>query len=165
MSNNKCRTWTDGRELGLKRSFACAPERLFDAWTQPEILSKWFAPHPWSVPEAQCDLRIGGASRLVMRGPDRVEFSNVGVYLEIEPGRRLVMADAYVDAWTPSERTFMTLALDFIPQDLDGAQGLGALYRARVLHWSVEDRERHEAMGFHQGWPICTEQLAALVET
>lgn len=75
------------------------------------------------------------------------------------------MADAYVGAWTPSERTFMTLALDFIPQDLDGAQGLGALYRARVLHWSVEDRERYEAMGFHQGWPICTEQLAALVET
>ena len=159
MSNNKCRTWTDGRELGLERSFACAPERLFDAWTQPEILSKWFAPHPWSVPEAQCDLRIGGASRLVMRGPDRVEFPNVGVYLEIEPGRRLVMTDAYVDAWTPSERPFMTLALDFIPQEG------GALYRAHVLHWSVADRERHEAMGFHQGWPICTEQLAALVET
>jgi len=159
MSNNKCRTWTDGRELGLERSFACAPERLFDAWTQPEILSKWFAPHPWSVPEAQCDLRIGGASRLVMRGPDRVEFPNVGVYLEIEPGRRLVMTDAYVDAWTPSERPFMTLALDFIPQEG------GALYRARVLHWSVAHRERHEAMGSHQGWPICTEQLAALVET
>ena len=52
----------------------------------------------------------------------------------------------------------MTLALDFIPEDG------GSLYRARVLHWSVEDRERHEAMGFHQGWPICTEQLAALVE-
>ena len=71
MSNNKCRTWTDGRELGLEQSFACAPERLFDAWTQPEILSKWFAPHPWSVPEAQCDLQIGGASQLIMRGPDR----------------------------------------------------------------------------------------------
>ena len=70
---------------------------------------------PGPSPEAQCDLRIGGASRLVMRGPDGVEFPNVGVYLEIEPGRRLVMTDAYVDAWTPSERPFMTLALDFMP--------------------------------------------------
>jgi uncharacterized protein YndB with AHSA1/START domain len=158
MSNNKCRTWTDGRELGLERSFACAPERLFDAWTRPEILSKWFAPSPWSVAEAHCDVRIGGASRLVMRGPDGAEFPNVGVYLDLEPGRRLVLTDAYVDAWTPSERPFMTLALAFLPQ------AGGALYRARVLHWSVADRERHEEMGFHQGWPVCTEQLAALVE-
>ena len=146
--------------MGLERSFACAPERLFDAWTQPEILSKWFAPHPWSVPEAQCDLRIGGASRLIMRGPDRVEFPNVGVYLEIEPGRRLVMTDAYVDAWTPVGAAVHDARAGFHSRT-DG----GALYRARVLHWSVEDRERHEAMGFHQGWPICTEQLAALVET
>ena len=37
-------------------------------------------------------------------------------------------------------------------------------YTARVQHWSIADREAHEKMGFHQGWAICTEQLAALVE-
>ena len=52
----------------------------------------------------------------------------------------------------------MTGVLDFLPE------GTGALYRARILHWSVADRERHEAMGFHQGWPTATAQLAALVE-
>ena len=39
----------------------------------------------------------------------------------------------------------------------------GTRYTARVRHWSVADREAHEAMGFHQGWAQCTEQLAALV--
>lgn len=158
MSANLSRTWTDDRELGLERPFACAPERLFEAWTEPKILAKWFAPKPWSVADARCDLRIGGVSRIVMRSPDRAEFPNTGVYLEIEPGRRLVVTDAYVDAWTPSPQPFMTLVLDFLPREG------GALYRARALHWSVADREKHEAMGFHQGWPICTEQLAALVE-
>jgi uncharacterized protein YndB with AHSA1/START domain len=33
-----------------------------------------------------------------------------------------------------------------------------------VRHWSVEDREAHEKMGFHEGWAKVTEQLAELVE-
>jgi uncharacterized protein YndB with AHSA1/START domain len=158
MSVNLCRTWTEDRELGLERPFSCAPERLFQAWTEPKMLVKWFAPKPWSVADVRCDLRIGGSSRIVMRSPDGAEFPNTGVYLEIESGRRLVVTDAYVDAWTPSGQPFMTLVLDFLPHEG------GALYRARALHWSAADREKHEAMGFHQGWPICTEQLAALVE-
>jgi uncharacterized protein YndB with AHSA1/START domain len=36
-------------------------------------------------------------------------------------------------------------------------------YTARVRHWTVADRERHEQMGFHQGWGQCADQLAALV--
>jgi uncharacterized protein YndB with AHSA1/START domain len=36
-------------------------------------------------------------------------------------------------------------------------------YTARVIHWTVADREEHEKMGFHQGWSQVTEQLDALV--
>ena len=36
-------------------------------------------------------------------------------------------------------------------------------YTARVLHWTVADREAHEKMGFHKGWGQCAEQLAKLV--
>jgi uncharacterized protein YndB with AHSA1/START domain len=38
-------------------------------------------------------------------------------------------------------------------------------YTARVLHWSVADREAHEKMGFHEGWGQCADQLAELVAT
>ena len=38
-----------------------------------------------------------------------------------------------------------------------------ARYTARVRHWTVADREAHEKMGFHGGWGLCTDQLAALV--
>jgi uncharacterized protein YndB with AHSA1/START domain len=159
MSVNLCRTRIEDRELALERPFSSAPERLFEARTEPRLLAKWFAPKPWSVADARRDLRIGSSSRIVMRSPDGAEFPNTGVYLEIEPGRRLVVTDAYLDAWTPSRQPFMTLVLDFLPH------AGGTLNRARVLHWSAADREKHEAMGFHEGWPICTERLAALVET
>jgi uncharacterized protein YndB with AHSA1/START domain len=52
----------------------------------------------------------------------------------------------------------MTVILTF-----DNVPG-GTNYTALVRHWSIADREAHEKMGFHQGWPIATEQLAALVE-
>jgi uncharacterized protein YndB with AHSA1/START domain len=38
----------------------------------------------------------------------------------------------------------------------------GTRYTARVRHWSAADKVAHEKMGFHTGWGICTEQLAAL---
>jgi uncharacterized protein YndB with AHSA1/START domain len=41
----------------------------------------------------------------------------------------------------------------------------GTRYTARVQHWSAADREAHEKMGFHEGWGLCTDQLAALAAT
>ena len=93
-----------------------------------------------------------------MRGPDG-DMPNPGVYLEVVPGKKLVFTNAYVDsAWTPSAKPFMTVVLTF--ED----EGGKTRYTARVLHWTREDREAHEKMGFHQGWAICAEQLAALVK-
>jgi uncharacterized protein YndB with AHSA1/START domain len=158
-SELKSRTWADGRDLILKRRIDSKPDKVYAAWTQPELIKQWFAPAPWSVSEARSDLRAGGSSLIVMRSPDGAEFPNRGVYLEVAPERRLVFTDAFVEAWTPSEKPFMIVILDF------ESDGTGTLYRATVRHWSEADRERHEAMGFHQGWALCAEQLAALVES
>ena len=84
---------------------------------------------------------------------------NRGVYLEVVENRRLVFTDAYVAAWEPSAKPFMTVILTFEPE------GGGTRYTARVLHWTAEDRQQHEAMGFEQGWGIATDQLAALAAT
>jgi uncharacterized protein YndB with AHSA1/START domain len=79
------------------------------------------------------------------------------VYLEVVKNERLVFTDAFAKAWEPSEKPFMTVVLTF--EDQDGK----TKYTARVHHWTVADREAHEKMGFHQGWAMCAEQLAALV--
>jgi uncharacterized protein YndB with AHSA1/START domain len=144
------------RELVLERYIDQPPEKLFRCWTEPELLKQWFCPKPWIVTSATMDVRPGGSSFVLMHGPDGEEFPNWGVYLDVVRNRRLVFTDAFVDAWTPSEKPFMTVIITFEPR------GKGTHYVARALHWTIADREEHERMGFHEGWGICTDQLAEL---
>jgi uncharacterized protein YndB with AHSA1/START domain len=152
-------TPTDDRELVLTRLIDAPPEKVYRCWTEPALLKQWFAPKPYETPVVEVDLRPGGSSLFVMRGPDGRDMPNRGVYLEIVPNERLVSTDAFTEAWQPSAKPFMTLILTFVKQ------GDKTLYTARVRHWTIEDRDVHEKMGFHVGWGICTDQLAALAAT
>ena len=144
------------RELVLTRLIAAPRAKLYRAWTEPELLKQWFAPLPYTTPVAELDVRAGGSCLVVMRDPDGNDWPNPGVYLDVVENERLIFTDAYVRAWEPSNTPFMTAIVTFA--DEDG----GTRYTARVLHWTVADREEHERMGFHQGWGQCADQLAAL---
>jgi uncharacterized protein YndB with AHSA1/START domain len=150
-------TSSDERELVLTRLIDAPREKVFKAWTDPELLKQWFAPLPWTTPHAELDVRTGGANLIVMRSPEGNEFPNRGVYLEVIENERLVFTDAYTKAWEPSEKPFFTAVLTF--ED----EGGKTRYTARALHWTVADRETHEKMGFHEGWGQCADQLTALV--
>jgi uncharacterized protein YndB with AHSA1/START domain len=145
------------RDLMLTRLIDAPREKLYRAWTDTTLLKQWFAPLPYTTPVAELDVRPGGSAFIVMRGPDGKDLPNRGTYLEVVPNQRLVSTDAYVKAWEPSEKPFMTLILTF--EDEAGK----TRYTARARHWTVADREAHEKMGFHQGWGLCTDQLTALV--
>jgi uncharacterized protein YndB with AHSA1/START domain len=148
---------TSDRELVLTRLIDAPRDKVFRAWTDPELLKQWFAPLPYTTPAAELDVRPGGASLIVMRDPDGNDMPLRGVYLEVVQNERLVFTDAYTEAWKPSEKPFMTVILTF---DDEGGK---TRYTARVRHWTVADREAHEKMGFHEGWGQCAEQLASLV--
>lgn len=148
---------TSDRELVLTRMIDAPGEKLFRAWTEPELLKQWFVPAPWTIARAETDVRPGGTSLIVMRSPEGKEFPNAGVYLEVVRNERIVVTDAYTKAWEPSEKPFMTLIVTF--EDVGGK----TRYTARARHWTVADREAHEKMGFHEGWGKCADQLAALV--
>src|SRR5579862_7715879 len=90
------------RELTLTRLIDAPREKLYRAWTDPRLLKQWFAPLPYTTPVAELDVRPGGSSLIVMRGPDGTELPNRGVYLEVVPNERLVFTDAYTEAWQPS---------------------------------------------------------------
>jgi uncharacterized protein YndB with AHSA1/START domain len=95
-----------------------------------------------------------------MRGPNGEEVDNVGVYLAVEPERRLVFTDAFTGGWTPSASPpFMVVELTFAPE------GGGGLYRAVARHWTPEAKAQHMAMGFHDGWGRAAHQLDALALT
>lgn len=145
------------RELVITRLINAPRHKVYRAWTEPELLKQWFTPRPWTTPVVETDVRAGGATYILMRGPDGTEFPNRGVYLEVVPDQRLVFTDAYTQAWEPSEKPFMTVVLTF--EDVAGK----TRYTARVRHWTVADREAHEKMGFEPGWNKATDQLEELV--
>lgn len=146
------------RELVLTRDVDIPREKIFQAWTRPELMKQWFVPRPWTLSKAETDVRPGGASLIVMRSPDGQEFPNQGVYLEVVPNEKLVFTDAYTSAWVPSANPFMTVTLTF--DDLGGGR---TRYTARVLHWTEENRKKHEEMGFFPGWNQCLDQLVELM--
>lgn len=146
------------RELVLSRLIDAPCETVYRAWTDAEILKQWFAPKPWSTPHAELDVRPGGSTLVVMSDPDGNQFPNRGIYLEIVPNRKLVITDAYSSAWEPSEKPFFTAVLTF--ED----EGGKTRYTARARHWTVEDKEVHEKMGFHEGWGQCADQLEAVAK-
>jgi len=149
----------EDRELVLTRLFDAPREKVYRAWTDPELLKQWFVPKPWTIAEAKTDVRPGGASRIVMRDPDGNEYPNEGVYLEVVENERLVFTDAYTAGWQPTEKPFFTGIITF--ED----EGGKTRYTARARHWRVEDKKAHEEMGFHQGWGACADQLAELLKT
>ena len=156
---NKPSEFDKARELTLTRIIDTPPAVVFDAWTKPELLMKWFCPKPWSVSSAELDVRPGGSSIIVMRSPEGEEFPNSGVYLEVVKNEKLVFTDAYTKAWEPSEKPFMTGIITF---EEDSGK---TKYTALVRHWSEADRKQHEEMGFHEGWSKATDQLVELVTT
>lgn len=150
---------TADRELVLSRLIDAPREKVYRAWTDPDIMKQWFAPRPWTTPRIELDLRPGGATLFVMRDPEGNEYPNHGVYLDVVPNERLVFTDAYTKAWQPSDKPFFTAVVTFADE------GGKTRYVARALHWSVEDREAHEKMGFHEGWGQCADQLEAVART
>ena len=85
------------REIVMKRVFD-APRRLvFDAFSKPELLKRWFGPRGWSLTVCEVDLRVGGGFRFVLRGPDGKELGMRGEYREIAPPGRSVHMESFDD--------------------------------------------------------------------
>ncbi len=143
-------------ELRLQRTLAAPRAAVWRCWTEPALIQQWFCPLPWRVTAYEAELRAGGASFTRMEGPgpdgQPMVHDNPGCWLLVEPMRRLVRPG--------TAKPFMVGDIAFAD-----APGGGTLYTAVARHWSAEDRDAHEQMGFHDGWGKATDQLEALART
>ena len=91
------------RQLVIERTFEASPERVFDAFTDPDQLMRWWWPNGFTCPAAEVDLRVGGAYRLAMEWPGwiaegaRFAHHMGGEYYEIDRPHRLVMSGRAVN--------------------------------------------------------------------
>jgi uncharacterized protein YndB with AHSA1/START domain len=134
--------------LTLIRRIKAPPAKVFAAWTDPGLMSRWFGPTGAEVLEAETDPRVGGGFRILMRTPDGEEHGVSGNYREIVDAAKLV----FTWAWrtTPERESLVTVTFD----------GDGEETRLTLLHEQFFDeaaRDRH--LG---GWTGCMERLEAL---
>ncbi|MEW6777507.1 MAG: SRPBCC family protein [Bdellovibrionota bacterium] len=153
-------------DLVLERTTDVKPEQVWKAWTEPELLKKWFCPRPWQAVECSIDLRPGGAFRTVMKGPNGETVSGPpGCYLEVVPNRKLAWTNALLPGYRPApapkgEGEFLFTAVVLMEPHQQGTK-----YTAIVIHENSKDRKAHEDMGFHAGWGAAFDQLVELVKS
>lgn len=107
MKNELEITTPSEREVTVKRTFDAPAMLVFDAMTKPEILKKWYGQEGWQMTVCDVDLRVGGKWRFVSLLPNGKEIGQLGVYKEIEPGKKLVNTENWED-WDAGETLVTT---------------------------------------------------------
>lgn len=151
-------------DLVLARSIPVPPERVWAAWTEPELLVQWFTPAPWKTASVDLDLRPGGRFITTMESPDGDMYPNAGCYLHVEPQRLLVFTSVLAEDFRPSPPANGAGDLAFTGRiEIEpGADG-GTTYRAIAMHASEGGCAQHAEMGFADGWGAALDQLVRLM--
>ena len=84
-------------EIVITRVFDAPRELVWRAWTEPELVKKWWGPASFTAPVIQIDLRVGGKYLWSMRSDGRMEFWYIGVYREIVPPELIVLTQSMSD--------------------------------------------------------------------
>lgn len=136
--------------------FAATPARVFQAWTDPNIVMKWFGRAPNSLHSATIDLRQGGAWQFLESSDGEKSVGFEGEYLDIEPGERLLFTWSQVVAHTSGEREATPLSQVEV---IFTAQGRGT--HVRLVHSAVHDEDTRR--GFGGGWAFAFNTMSALL--
>ncbi|WP_305987715.1 SRPBCC domain-containing protein [Roseibium sp. MMSF_3544] len=133
----------------VSRKFAAPAERVFEAWLNPETLSKFMTPGPgMTVPKASADPKVGGRFEIIMQAGDQ-QIPHAGTYKEISRHTRLAFT------WeSPFSEPDSIVTLDFV--EVDGGTELTLTH---VKFPSKESRNNHEG-----GWTRIVECLGPVVE-
>jgi len=144
------------REILITRDFD-APRRLvFEAWTTPEHVRRWYGCGTMPMSVCEIDLRPDGAWRYGLLEADGTEHRFRGTYREVVPHERLVYTESYDlpgMGWTPESIVTLTL------EEIDGKTRM----TSRVLHQSVEMRDGHLGAGMESGMQESLDRLADLL--
>ena len=139
-----------GRVVRIERTFDAPAEDVFDAWTGPDVMRRWFhCDSAWDTPVAEVELRVGGKIRVVMSRPDGTEVEAHGIFTLIDRPHRLVMTWTFDDE--PSNEQL--LELSFV--ESQGATTV-LLVNSRI---STDERRDEQA----NGWQGCLDELDRLL--
>ncbi|HEX3369896.1 MAG TPA: SRPBCC domain-containing protein [Candidatus Cybelea sp.] len=138
--------------LVLRRTYAAPRQRVFDAWTTPELAVKFLGPSDVTVPEIQMDVRTGGTYKIGMLMTDGERWYVGGTYREVRPPERLVMTWRWEED-KPEDEHESLLTLEFNERD-----GGTELVLTHEQFATDESRDGHE-----KGWAEILDKLGTLL--
>jgi uncharacterized protein YndB with AHSA1/START domain len=156
------RTTTPADVLTITRVFDAPRELVWKAWTDPEMIKRWWGPRDYSAPFAVVDLRVGGKFHYCMRSADGQDIWATGVFREIVAPERFVVTDSFADEqgnvvpathYGMGEDIPLEMLITVTLEDLDGKTRL-TLEHAGLPVGEMKD-------GANQGWNESLDKLAA----
>jgi uncharacterized protein YndB with AHSA1/START domain len=134
-----------GVSLVTRRTIRATADRLFEAWTRPADLLRWWGPAGVTCTDARIDLRVGGAYLIANRLPDGTLVRIMGDFEVVEPPHRLVYSWRIDANAGTSER----VTVHFEPRE-DGTDVI-------VIHERIASADLRD--GHERGWQGCLEGL------
>ncbi len=147
-------TTLNDREVVLTRIFDAPREMVFDAFTKPELVKRWFGPHGYSLVVCEIDLRVGGTWRYVLQGPDGKQMGMSGTYREIRRPEGAVHTETFDDY--PGESQVTTVLIE---------KGGKTTFTATVRYESREIRDAVITSGMEHGAAESYDRLAETLAT
>jgi uncharacterized protein YndB with AHSA1/START domain len=135
-------------KLQISRTIKASRKRVFDSWTRPELMQRWFAPATMRVSNATADLRVGGEYRVEIHGVDGYVHVAAGVYTRIIPNE--LLSFTWGAGCEPGVDTLVTVQL----RDVDGGTELTLTHEHFASSQAVA---KHQ-----QGWIGCLDKLDKL---
>ena len=103
-------TQTANISARIERTFKASPEKVFQAWTQSDVMSRWICTGPVYVVSCSIDARVGGGYRIHMRDPRGEDHIVSGTYDEVVPNQRLVFSWSWITTPDRQSRVSVDLA-------------------------------------------------------
>ncbi len=149
-------------DLTLQRIIRAPRQRIWDAWTRPEQLAKWWTPSPTVTRVDRLEPRPGGALVTQMSDDGATFVPHMdAVFVVVDATERLVFTNAIDSSWRPAEPAPVPMTAEItFAEHTDGTE-----YSVVVRHGNPSDRDRHHELGFYDGWGSVTAALTELVES
>jgi len=145
------------REISMTRVFNAPREMVFDAFTKPELVSRWLTgPEGWTMPICEIDLRVGGKYRYGWRHADGKTMASHGTYKEVAPPERVVATEQFDDPWYPGEAIGTTTFVE---------EGGRTTVTLTVRYESKEARDGALKSGMERGVAYSFDQLEKILES
>lgn len=164
------------QQIIITRTFSAPVDKVWQAWTDPELIRQWWGPESFTAPSIKNDLRVGGKYVYAMHGPAGTEWDkdmySGGEYREIVPLEKLVVTDYFCDE---QGNKISPADSELESPDFPDEQEVTILFenlgdeqtKLSIIYPRPETEAQWQAMvksGMQEGWASSLNKLAAVLQ-